>query len=76
MGAAALATAQSPSQTCTPVGGILFTNVAAIENRINFGVVYGDLAGASPRPSSPGPKPLDSRLKEGNRSASRSNTTG
>ena len=27
-------------------GGVLFTNVAAIENRINFGVVYGDLAGA------------------------------
>ena len=25
--------------------GILFTNVAAIENRINTGVVYGDLAG-------------------------------
>jgi len=46
MGAAALASAQTPSQSCTPVGGILFTNVAAIENRINFGVVSGDLAGS------------------------------
>jgi len=45
MGAAALANAQTPGQTCNPVGGILFTNVAAIENRINTGVVYGDLAG-------------------------------
>ena len=45
MGAAVLANAQSAGQTCTPVGGVLFTNVAAIENRINFGVVYGDLAG-------------------------------
>jgi hypothetical protein len=45
VGAAALASAQTPGQNCTPVGGILFTNVAAIENRINFGVVYGDLAG-------------------------------
>jgi hypothetical protein len=27
------------------VGGVLFTNVGAIENRINLGVVYGDLAG-------------------------------
>ena len=45
MGAAALASAQTPAQTCNPVGGILFTNVAAIENRINSGVVYGDLAG-------------------------------
>jgi len=45
MGAAALASAQTPGQTCNPVGGILFTNVAAIENRINTGVVYGDLAG-------------------------------
>jgi len=43
-GAATLA-AQT-GQTCSPVGGILFTNVAAIENRINFGVVTGDLAGA------------------------------
>jgi hypothetical protein len=40
-----LAAAQ-PGQTCSPVGGVLFTNVAAIENRINSGVVYGDLAGA------------------------------
>jgi hypothetical protein len=46
MGAAALASAQTPGQNCTPVGGTLFTNVNAIENRINFGVVYGDLAGA------------------------------
>lgn len=46
MGAAALAPAQTPGQNCTPVGGILFTNVAAIENRINFGMVYGDLAGS------------------------------
>jgi len=45
MGAAALASAQTPAQTCMPVGGILFTNVGAIENRINSGVVYGDLAG-------------------------------
>ena len=46
IGAAALASAQSPSPSCTAVGGTLFTNVAAIENRINFGVVSGDLAGA------------------------------
>jgi hypothetical protein len=46
MGAAALASAQPAGQTCTPVGGVLFTNVAAIENRINFGMVYGDLAGS------------------------------
>ncbi len=46
LGAAALASAQPADKACTPVGGVLFTNVAAIENRINFGVVYGDLAGA------------------------------
>ena len=45
VGAAALATAQSSSQTCSPVGGILFTNVGAIQNSINLGVVYGDLSG-------------------------------
>jgi hypothetical protein len=45
MGAAALASAQTSGQTCAPVGGILFTNVGAVENRINSGVVYGDLAG-------------------------------
>jgi hypothetical protein len=38
--------AAQPGQTCSPVGGTLFTNVAAIENRINFGMVTGDLAGA------------------------------
>ncbi len=43
---AAIAAAQPANQTCAPVGGVLFTNVAAIENRINFGVVYGDLAGS------------------------------
>ena len=45
MGAAVLASAQTTPQNCTPLGGILFTNVAAIENRINVGVAYGDLAG-------------------------------
>jgi len=45
LAATMLASAQSPSQNCTPVGGVLFTNVAAIENRINLGVAYGDLAG-------------------------------
>ncbi|HEY2019352.1 MAG TPA: hypothetical protein VGH38_37850, partial [Bryobacteraceae bacterium] len=44
-GAAVLASAQTSSQNCSPVGGVLFTNVGAIENRINLGVVYGDLAG-------------------------------
>ena len=43
--AAGVLSAAQP-QTCTSVGGTLFTNVAAIENRINFGVVHGDLAGA------------------------------
>ncbi len=46
VGAVALASAQPANKACTPVGGVLFTNVAAIENRVNFGVVYGDLAGA------------------------------
>ena len=45
MGAAVLASAQTTPQNCTPLGGILFTNVAAIENRVNVGVAYGDLAG-------------------------------
>jgi len=45
LAAAILASAQSPGQNCTTVGGVLFTNVAAIENRINLGVAYGDLAG-------------------------------
>ena len=45
MGAAVLVSAQTTPQNCTPLGGILFTNVAAIENRINVGVAYGDLAG-------------------------------
>ncbi len=43
---AMLAAAQPNGQNCTQVGGVLFTNVGAIENRINFGVVSGDLAGA------------------------------
>ena len=45
MGVAVLASAQTTPQNCTPLGGILFTNVAAIENRVNVGVAYGDLAG-------------------------------
>jgi hypothetical protein len=45
-GFAVTAAAQTSGQNCTPVGGTLFTNVAAIENRINFGVVHGDLGGA------------------------------
>lgn len=46
IGSAGLVPAESTTQSCTPVGGVLFTNVAAIENRVNFGVVYGDLAGS------------------------------
>ena len=45
MGAAVLASAQTAGQNCMPLGGILFTNVAAIESRINVGMAYGDLAG-------------------------------
>lgn len=43
---AALGSAQGTGQTCTPVGGVLFADVFAIENRINFGVAFGDLAGS------------------------------
>ena len=43
---AALACAQGATQTCTPANGVLFTDVFAIENRMNFGAVFGDLAGS------------------------------
>jgi hypothetical protein len=38
------------------MGGTLFTDVAAIENRINFGVVTGDLAGAVAAAITDGPQ--------------------
>src|SRR4051794_11800734 len=63
MGTAALASAQSSGQTCAPVGGILFTNVAAIENRINLGVVYGDLAGTVAAAISAGPETIGFRAQ-------------
>ncbi len=46
VGAAAAVSAQTSGQNCVPVGGVLFTNVASIENRINFGAVFGDLGGS------------------------------
>ena len=55
--AAVLAAAQS-GQNCTPIGGVLFTNVAAIENRINFGVVYGDLSGSVAAAITSGPEQI------------------
>lgn len=58
MATAVLASAQTSSQGCTPVGGVLFTNVAAIENRINFGVVYGDLAGSVAAAITAGPETI------------------
>ncbi|HEY1494128.1 MAG TPA: hypothetical protein VGF49_06275 [Candidatus Solibacter sp.] len=54
--AAAFAQGQPAGQNCSPVGGVLFTNVAAIESRINFGVVYGDLAGAVAAAITSGPE--------------------
>ena len=54
--AAVFANAQTSTQNCSPVGGVLFTNVAAIESRINFGVVYGDLAGSVAAAITSGPE--------------------
>jgi hypothetical protein len=32
--------------TCVPVGGVLMTNIAAIDNVYNLGPVFGDLQGS------------------------------
>ncbi|MGO8816291.1 MAG: hypothetical protein ACLQVG_16765 [Terriglobia bacterium] len=34
------------ASTCTPVGGVLMTNIGAIGSVYNLGPVYGDLAGS------------------------------
>jgi hypothetical protein len=34
------------SAQCTPVGGVLFTNIAAIDGIYNLGPVFGDLQGS------------------------------
>ena len=40
------AQAQFPQYKCTPVGGVLFTNVNVVAGVTNMGPVYGDLKGS------------------------------
>jgi hypothetical protein len=43
---AAFAQDAAATSDCTPVGGVLFTNIGAIAGETNLGPVYGDLAGS------------------------------
>jgi hypothetical protein len=44
--ASAVPATAAPPGLCTPVGGVLMTNIGVIDGKTNLGPVFGDLAGS------------------------------